>query len=356
MSYKSPGLAPAHFFWILLFLSGCGSNDAADCCLPAVPPPPEGKFTNPILTSGPDPWVLEKDGYYYLSHTTGVDVRIYRSETMSDIAGAESKVVWTPPATGMNSKNIWAPEIHFINEKWYVYFAADDGQNENHRIWAIECSAADPLNGEWIERGEVQLPDDKWAIDGSPFYDKGELYFTWSGWEGDVNGRQDIYIAKMQNPWTAEGNRVRLSRPELSWEQNGGWPTVNEGPQILRKGSNMFIVYSASGCWTDDYALGMLTADTSANVMDAAAWTKSPQPVFTSNPEGKAYGPGHNGFFKSPDGTEHWIIYHANPLHGQGCGDKRSVRMQEFTWTSDSIPLFGEPVALGEFLDKPSGE
>lgn len=353
MSYER--VRPRLSLWILYILFACASTDAPDYSK-LVNPPPEGKFTNPVLTSGPDPWVFQKDGYYYLSHTTGVDVRIYRSKSMSDIAKAESKIIWTPPATGMNSKNIWAPEIHFLENKWYVYFAADDGDNANHRMWALECACEDPLTGQWTERGKVQLPDDKWAIDGTAFYHHGQLYFTWSGWEGDTNGRQDIYIAQMQNPWTATGNRVRLSKPDFSWEQHGGWPTVNEGPQILRKGSKMFMIYSASGCWTDHYALGVLSADTSASVMDATAWTKSPEPVFTSNPEGKAYAPGHNGFFKSPDGTEDWIIYHANPMAGQGCSNKRSVRMQEFTWTSDSIPYFGKPVALGEFLDKPSGE
>lgn len=343
------------YFFLYVTLLACGSTESTDYSRFKTDPPP-GKFVNPVLTSGPDPWVIQKDGFYFFCHTTGFDLRIYRSETMSDIAKAVNKVVWSPPATGMNSKNIWAPELHFIDDKWYLYFAADDGLNENHRIWVLENLSPDPFQGAWTEKGEVQLPDDKWAIDGSAFEHQGNLYLMWSGWEGDVNVRQDIYIAKMLNPWMAEGARIRLSKPEFSWELHAPSPTVNEGPQILKRGDKMFIVYSASGCWTDHYALGMLTADTAANVLDPASWTKSAQPVFTSNPEGNAYAPGHNSFFTSPDGTEDWIIYHANSLAGQGCSDKRSVRMQKFTWTSEGIPYFGQPVSLGEFLDKPSGE
>jgi GH43 family beta-xylosidase len=54
--------------------------------------------------------------------------------------------------------------------------------------------------------------------------------------------------------------------------------------------------------------------------------------------------PGHNGFFKSPNGTEDWIVYHAWPTSaGQGAGGERSARAQKFTWNSDGTPNFGSP-------------
>jgi GH43 family beta-xylosidase len=87
---------------------------------------------------------------------------------------------------------------------------------------------------------------------------------------------------------------------------------VNEGPEILTHGDKMFLVYSASGCWTEYYALGMLTTSIDSNLLDAASWKKSTQPVFQSSPAAHAYGTGHNSFFKSPDGKEDWILYHAN--------------------------------------------
>jgi len=34
--------------------------------------------------------------------------------------------------------------------------------------------------------------------------------------------------------------------------------------------------------------------------------------VFQRSNTNGVYGPGHNGFFKSPDGTEDWIVYQAN--------------------------------------------
>ncbi len=313
-------------------------------------------FTNPLLLSGPDPWVAQKDDWYYVTHTTGKNLRLYRTRSMSDLGTAEFKTVWSPPSTGMNSRQIWAPELHYLQGKWYFYYAADDGRNENHRMWVLENSSQDPFEGTWIDKGELELPDDKWAIDGTVFQQNGQLFFLWSGWEGDVNVQQNIYIAKLSNPWTAEGDRVMLSEPEFAWEKNGGTPSINEGPQFLRKDDKMFIVYSASGCWMDDYALGMLTAPVIANPLDPASWTKHPQPVFEKNVSGQAFGPGHNSFFTSPDGKEDWIIYHANPQSGQGCGGKRSPRMQRFQWTADGLPDFGKPASLGSSLSIPSGE
>ena len=339
------------FLLIVLCFSDCGTQKSNQSQAKT--------FTNPLLPSGADPWVLTYNDTYYITHSTGRNLKLYRTKELSELSQAESKIVWTPPTTGMNSKEIWAPEIHRINNKWYFYYAADDGDNNHHRMWVLENNSEDPFQGEWIDKGKLDLPDDKWAIDGSIFQHNGSLYFVWSGWEGDVNVRQDIYITRMIDPWTPAKERVRLSKPELEWEMKGTsaeLPTVNEGPQFLKHGDKIFIIYSASGCWTDDYSLGMLEADKDADLMSAASWTKSQQPVFKKDPQAKAFGPGHNSFFKSLDGKEDWIIYHANPEAGQGCNNFRSPRMQRFTWTKDGRPDFGKPVAVGERIAVPSGE
>ncbi len=319
-------------------------------------------FRNPLLDSGPDPWVISMDGYYYYCHTTGKNITLRKTKRMEALKDAEQAVVWTPPATGMNAKELWAPELHFLQGKWYVYVAADDGNNHNHRMWVLENPSRDPLKGTWTLKGKIADPSDTWAIDMTVFEHHGQLYALWSGWEGAVNVSQDIYIARLSNPWTIEGQRVKISFPELEWEKRGsgnGLPVVNEGPQFLRQSAGsrkVFIVYSASGCWTDDYALGMLEADAAADLMHPDSWRKYAQPVFSANPEAQAFGPGHNSFFKSADGREDWIIYHANPAAGQGCRDKRSPRMQKFAWKKDGTPDFGKPVALGAELEAPSGK
>ncbi|WP_235918586.1 glycoside hydrolase family 43 protein [Sediminibacterium soli] len=262
---------------------------------------------------------------------------------------------------GPYSKELWAPEIHFLQNKWYIYFAADSGNNNDHRLWVLENASADPFKGSWKMKGKLVTPDDKWAIDGSLFAHKRQLYLVWSGWEGDVNGQQNIYIAKMKNPWTVEGQRSKISSPELPWEMHGDLHdkynpphvNVNEGPEVLSRGGKLFLIYSASGCWTDFYALGMLSASADSDPMDPASWRKSAEPVFKQSRENSVYAPGHNSFFVSPDGKESWILYHANDQQGQGCGGHRSPRAQPFSWARDGTPLFGIPVKTGGALQIP---
>lgn len=353
---------------LLLFLAACALAGSAPTPTEGGGAAPDGAtFTNPLLPSGADPWSIHKDGWYYYMHTTGRNLTLWKTRSLADLATAERKVVWTPPATGPYSRDIWAPEIHHLDGKWYIYFAADSGQNRSHRMWVIENASPDPMQGEWEMKGKVSDPTDRWAIDGSVFEHGGRRYFVWSGWEGAENGRQDLYIARMRNPWTLEGERVRISKPEHPWERVGtiqrarpeDGPTqvdVNEGPQFLQRGDNLFLVYSASGCWTDAYTLGVLRARAGSDLLDPAAWTKSPAPAFQANPAGGAHAPGHNSFFKSPDGKEDWILYHANPEAGQGCGGRRSPRMQRIAWRPDGTPDLGRAVSLGQPLQRPSGE
>lgn len=320
-------------------------------------------FVNPLLPSGADPWVITYKGHYYYTHTTGKNLTIWKTKNIVDLKNVPRQVVWTPPQGTSYSKELWAPELHHIRGKWYFYFAADDGNNINHRMYVLENKAKEPTKGKWVFKGQVNDPSNKWAIDGNVFEHRGILYMIWSGWEGDTNGQQNIYIAKMKNPWTIIGERVKISSPDFDWEKHGNLGkgnipnhvNVNEGPQFLTKAGKIFIVYSASGCWTDFYALGMLSAGADSDPMQASSWFKSPKPVFQGSPENGAFAPGHNSFFKSPDGKEDWILYHANSAAGQGCGGKRSPRAQRFSWDEAGMPNFGMPLPIGTPLAIPSG-
>jgi GH43 family beta-xylosidase len=320
-------------------------------------------FTNPLLPSGADPWVIYKDGFYYYTNSTGNHLAIWKTKDITQLKTAVKKTIWVPPAGTSYSKELWAPELHFIKGKWYMYFAADDGNNNNHRIYVIENPAADPTEGAWTFKGKVADDTNKWAIDVSVFENKGQLYMIWAGWEGDVNVQQNIYIAKMKDACSIDGQRVKISSPEFDWEKYGDLGAqsnpphvnVNEGPEILKHNDKLFLVYSASGCWTDYYALGMLSALASGDLMNPASWTKSARPVFKQSADNGVYAPGHNSFFKSPDGTQDWILYHANSKPGQGCGNERSPRAQKFSWKKDGSPDFGVPLKEGVVLAAPSG-
>lgn len=345
----------------------------AACALLAAQSP--RTFTNPLLPSGADPFLTWRDGFYYYTATGGRRIVLRKARSIADLAGAESREIWRAPESGPYSRDVWAPELHYLRGKWYVYFAADAGTNASHRVWVLENSSADPLLGEWTLKGKAADPTDRWAIDATVFESAGRLFMIWSGWEGETNVAQNLYIAELSDPWTVKSARVRISAPEYPWEkvgdlkprrdpdENPGRNTldpphvdVNEGPAALVRNGRVFVTYSASGCWTDSYALGMLTAEQNSNLLDAASWHKSPLPVFWQSPAAGAYGTGHNSFFQSPDGREDWILYHANPEPAQGCGGRRSPRAQRFTWNPDGTPEFGRPVKVGVPVAVPSGE
>lgn len=315
------------------------------------------KIKNPLLT-GSDPWVYQKEGTYYYMHTDGGSINLRVVKSVSAIADAVPTRIFTPTTGTANSKNIWAPEIHYINSKWYIYYTAGNGTDVTQRTWVLENSHSDPTKGIWVDKGRIYHPSaDFWAIDGSIMKHKDTNYFIWCGRPGAASNNltQNIYIAKMSNPWTLEGAVTMLTTPELAWEKNGH--PVNEGPQSL-KGPNgkQHIVYSGSSCHTDNYALGLLTLKDNGDPIKAEDWTKAQMPIFSKNVENKAFGPGHNAFFKSPDGKEDWIIYHANSNAGEGCSTKRNIRIQKITFSETGDPVLSIPVAINSEINVPSGE
>ncbi len=309
-------------------------------------------FTNPIVKSrdAADPWMVHKDGYYYFTFTAGNRIEVWKSATITGIDQGTKATVWQSPALGPQCCNIWAPELHFISGRWYIYYAADDGNDVNHRMYVLESTGDDP-QGVYVDRGKISAPTDRWAIDGSVLQKPdGSIYFIWSGWANIPPGPQNIYIARMSTPWTLSGERTMISTPVNSWERVG-W-AVNEGPVALQRGGNVFIVYSASGGSTADYCLGMLT-NTDGNLLAPSSWRKSQGCVFARTDT--VFGPGHNSFVKSPDQTEDWIIYHARDTPFQTWAG-RTARAQKFTWLADGTPDFGRAVATNVASPRPSGE
>ncbi|GFE90027.1 glycoside hydrolase family 43 protein [Steroidobacter agaridevorans] len=324
----------------------------AGCATPAIAAPSSAAtYTNPLLQSGPDPWITQVDGVYYYTHTLGNRIALWRTDNIARLAEAKQVVVWTAPKTGPNAHSIWAPELHRIDGKWFLYYSATASgfTDDSHRgVFVLENDSADPMNTEWTDRGRINTA--RPGIDGTVFSHGGKRYFVYSPYtETDTS----LAIAEMKNPWTLAGSETIIARPDQPWEQQGGRKIV-EGPEFLPgpKG-DLFLTYSASACWSDGYSLGLLHAAPGSNPLDASVWKKSPQPALKA--ANGVYATGHNGFFVSPDGKENWIIYHANPGPDMKCTPKRAPRIQRFDWSKDGWPQFGEPVATGVALPVPSG-
>ncbi len=292
---------------------------------------------NPIHDMGGDPWVVEHEGEYYYCFIGYNAIWVRKVSSIAELSLYDATLVYLPPEGTMYSLDYWAPELHYINGEWYIYVAADDGNNENHRMYVLRGTSQDPT-APFEMVGQITDPSNKWAIDGTVLQLNGEMYFIWSGWEGNENVAQNLYIAHMSDPCTIDSERVCISVPELVWEKEGQ-PYVNEGPAVLQHQGKTFLVYSASGSWTDYYCLGMLTL-TGDDPMNADSWEKTNRAVFKKR-FNVCYGPGHNSFCTAPDGSV-WMIYHGNLVSGTGWSG-RSVWIAPVTFESDGTPNFGQP-------------
>ena len=315
-------------------------------------------FVNPIA-EGADPSVIRHgDQYIWCQSAGNRGVALWVSDRLTSLGTPH--VVWQAPETGPYSKEVWAPELQFIDGKFYIYVAASDGNNANHLAYALESEGSDPLGpykfhgpfptGEGADGKSPNI----WAIDMFVFKHEGKLYAIWSGWDKPGSDNQYLYIAPMKSPVEFSGPRVLLAKNDTHlWErteEKEGTRGLAEGPQILENDGRTFLIYSTAASWLPTYKLGLMEL-TGKDPLDPTSWKKHPEPVFRGNEQ--TFGTGHGGFVQSPDGKEWWHIYHAK--RDRGGNWLRSIFVQPFTFKS-GFPDFGEPVAPGSSLPLPSGE
>lgn len=313
-------------------------------------------YTAPLIIQRADPFIYKHtDGYYYFTASVPAYnlIEIRRAKTLEGLAHAAPRTVWRKHDKGPMSQLIWAPEIHYINNKWYIYFAAaettafDENGMFQHRMFCIECANPDPMQSEedWVEKGQIQTGMDSFSLDATTFEHKGKLYYVWAQKDPDIKGNSNLYIAEMENPWTLKTKPVMLTKPEYDWETKIFW--VNEGPAVLHRNGRFFLTYSASAT-DENYAMGMLTVADDVDLLDSKNWTKSAQPVFQSDLATHQYGPGHNSFTVAEDGETDLMVYHCRnytDIKGDPLYDpNRHTLVKAFTWNDDGTPNFGKPV------------
>ncbi|MEW7313630.1 family 43 glycosylhydrolase [Buttiauxella gaviniae] len=309
------------------------------------------QWPNPFIEQRADPFILQHDdGYYFIASVPEYDrLEIRRAAKLNELPNAEPVVVWRKPAHGPMSELIWAPELHHIDGKWYIYFAATHTQELDqlnmfqHRMFALECADADPLSGKWVEKGQVKTQFDSFCLDATTFKHQGKQWYLWAQKDPNIAGNSNIYLTELETPWAIKGNPVMLSKPELDWECRGF--LVNEGPAVIMHGDKLFISYSASAT-DENYCIGLLWIDVNADPTKAENWHKSPRPIFTTSYENKQFGPGHNSFTKTQDGQD-ILVYHARnytEIEGDPLYDpNRHTRLKTIEWDVNGMPVFGVP-------------
>jgi GH43 family beta-xylosidase len=286
--------------------------------------------------------------YYFTATVPEYDrIELRSSPTLAGLPRAVPQVVWTKHPGGIMSSHIWAPELHRLEDKWYLYFAAGTVDAEwNIHKYVLENTSENPLEGTWVEKGRIATGNSTFTLDATVFTHGGRHYLVWAQKPAERPKVSNLYIAALANPWTIEGEPVLLSEPDHDWEQH--LFHVNEGPTVIEREGRLFLTYSASG--TDyHYCMGLLTASVGTDLLDRRSWTKSPVPVFQSSESHGIWGPGHSCFTTTEDGRQDLLVYHARDyreIAGDPLDDpNRHCRVQKFFWDTQGNPVFGEPVA-----------
>lgn len=310
----------------------------------------ELKYNEVWIPQRADPYVYRHtDGTYYFTASVpdydGIILR--KADTLAGLAEAKEVYVWKKHESGIMSEHVWAPELHYLDGKWYLYFAA----SEMDDVWALrpyvlECADEDPITGSWVEKGMIeQAKGDEFSfqafsLDATVFESRGRRYYVWAEKVGVGRQISNLYIAEMETPCKLKTVQVLLTTPDYEWERVGFW--VNEGPAVLMRGGKIFITYSASETGSS-YCMGMLTADENADLLDPTSWKKERDPVLSSDVKKGIYGPGHNSFTKNENGKD-IMVYHArtqeeitgNPLYNPN----RHAMLMEVAWSDQETPIF----------------
>ena len=138
----------------------------------------------PLIAQRADPYIYRhSDGWYYFTASVPQYDRIElrRARTIAGLADARPVDVWHKPDRGPWSELVWAPELHFNEGAWFVYFAAAPSREIKHklfqhRMYAIRNPHPNPLEGEWEFMGQVDTGIDTFCLDATTFTHKGQLY------------------------------------------------------------------------------------------------------------------------------------------------------------------------------------
>lgn len=304
----------------------------------------------PWIMQRADPYVYRHmDGtYYFTASMPEYDcIALRKSKDLLGLAEAEETVIWHKHEEGPMSRHIWAPELHYLDGKWYIYFAGGEmAAKWKIRPYVLGCESDDPMTGPWEELGMIQAADgDKFSfrdfsLDATVFENRGKRYCVWAEKVNVGKKISNLYIAEMESPTKLKTMQVLLTSPDYDWERHGFW--VNEGPFALHHDGKIYLTFSASETGIK-YCVGMLSIDEYADLLDPRQWKKERYPVLKTDESLEIYGPGHNCFTQDEDGNT-IMVFHArketkivgNPLYVPN----RHAMLLKVKWDEDGRPVF----------------
>ena len=144
-----------------------------------------------------DPFVLVHDGCYYLygsiDEYTGKVLRVHKSYDLEN--WEEPKIIYTLEDDSWAKENLWAPEVHKYNGKFYLFVSIKG----KHGLRGTEISVSDSPEGPFIPiKNGPATPINQSCIDGTLYVEDGRPYIVYShDWPDCYDAETDEYIGEI---------------------------------------------------------------------------------------------------------------------------------------------------------------
>ncbi|NHC12221.1 glycoside hydrolase family 43 protein [Motilibacter deserti] len=287
-----------------------------------------------------DPFVLRTGGRY-VAYGTGrvVGGRAFEVLTSDDL------VSWSSAGGALErvgeelGGDYWAPEVAEHAGRWWMYYSVGHEDKGHHLRVAV---ADDPL-GPFVDSGIDLTPDERFAIDASPFRDDDGtwyLFFARDVLEGERVGTM-VAVDVLEDMTRLRGDARTILLPSGDWQiflrqremygQVYDWHTL-EGPFVRKHRGRYYCFYSGGNWGEETYGVAYAVADS-----PLGPWTE-PQgvPPLLRTVPGTVIGPGHNCVVASPDGQD-VMVYHA----WDSARTARRMCIDPVVWTDDGPRVLG---------------
>ncbi|MES2323506.1 MAG: arabinan endo-1,5-alpha-L-arabinosidase [Pseudomonadota bacterium] len=287
--------------------------------------------------------VLAKEGSTYYLFSTGPGVTFYSSTDLLNWK-EEGRVfkgepVWAKKAAPSFNDHIWAPDIHFHDGKYYLYYSVSGFGLNTSGIGVTTNATLNPRapNYKWEDQGMLlqSVPGrDNWnAIDPNIIDDgKGGAWMSFGSFWGGIK------LVKL------DASRTRLAEPQ-EWhaiaqrDVPASTPAEIEGPHILKKGDFYYMFVSWGLCCKKEKSTYHVVVGRSKLVTgpyldrDGKDMNQGGGTLLVRG-NARWQGVGHNSAY-TIDGKDMLV------LHAYETADKylQKLKIMDMTWTRDGWPV-----------------
>lgn len=300
-----------------------------------------------------DPVVIKQNDTFYL-YCTGEGITCYSSKDLKDWKREPSvfseKPVWADSVVPDFKNHIWAPDISFHNDTYYLYYSVSAFGKNTSAIGVATNKTLNPNEKgyKWVDQGIVlqSVPNrDMWnAIDPNLVFDENNTPWLSFGsfWNGLklVKLNPDLLSIAQPEEWYTIAKRKRSFKLT---DTNAGDGAL-EAPFIFKKRGYYYLFLSWDLCCRGEKSTYKVVVGRSKNVMGPYI-DKEGKPLNEGGGtlliQGNEnwYGAGHNSAYTF-DGKD-YIFFHAYDVKDKGIS---KLRVSEIVWDDEFWPIIKDNV------------